>query len=157
MAMNESDQLFQRPSLIERAFNRLFGAMVGVGLCLSHNYLLEVDGRKSGRLYSAPIDLLETDGRHFLVCPRGRSQWVRNAQASGWVVLRKGFSRRQFAIRALPDAEKPEILKAYLDRFKTTVQRYFPLPAGSAAEAFVRFAKRYPVFEIVAIDDAGKQ
>src|SRR5262249_60318042 len=34
-------------------------------------------------LYSTPIDLLEIDGRRFLVAPRGRTQWVRNAEASG--------------------------------------------------------------------------
>jgi deazaflavin-dependent oxidoreductase (nitroreductase family) len=124
--------------------------MVAIGLCLPHNYLLEVRGRRSGRLYSAPIDLLVIDERRFLVCPRGRAQWVRNAEASGRVVLRKALSRKEFAIRAIPDADKPEILKQYLDRFKTTVQRYFPLPAGSPPQAFAEFTNRYPVFELIA-------
>src|SRR5208337_3056872 len=105
-------------------------------------------GRKSGRLYSAPIDLLELEGRRFLVCPRGRSQWVRNAEASGRVVLKKGRTSSAYTLRSLPDGEKPAILKGYLDSFKTTVQRYFPLPAGSPAEAFKPFADRYPVFEL---------
>jgi len=148
---SESAGVFRRPSLIERAFNRLFGALVGLGLGLPHNYLLQVRGRKSGRLYSAPIDLLEMNGRRFLVCPRGRSQWVRNAEASGKVRLKKGREQGEFAIRPLADGEKPEILKNYLDRFKTTVQRYFPLPAGSPAEAFTPLAGRYPVFELTAL------
>jgi hypothetical protein len=148
------EQVFARPSLLERGFNRLFGAMVGLGLALPHNYLLQVRGRKSGRLYSAPIDLLMIDQRRFLVCPRGRSQWVRNAETAGQVALKKAWSRRRFTIRALPDGEKPEILQRYLDRFKLTVQRYFPLPAGSPAPSFVEFADRYPVFELIAIEDA---
>ncbi len=41
-----------------------------------------------------------------------------------------------------------EILKAYLDRFKRTVQRYFPVPAGASVETFVPLAGRYPVFEL---------
>lgn len=142
---------FRRPSLVERLFNRAFGAVVGLGLGLSHNYLLEVRGRKSGRLYSAPVNLLELNGRRLLVCPRGRSQWVRNAEASGQVTLRKGRERRTFAVRALADAEKPEVLRNYLDRFKTTVQRYFPLPAGSPAAAFAPLTDRYPVFELTAL------
>src|SRR5258708_3609163 len=101
--------------------------MVGLGLALPHNYLLQVHGRKTGKLYSAPIDLLVADGKKFLVCPRGRSQWVRNAEAIGRVTLKKGFARHEYRLRALTDAEKPAILKGYLDRFKTTVQRYFPL------------------------------
>jgi len=151
--MTGAEQVFARPSLFERGFNRLFGAMVGLGLALPHNYLLQVRGRKSGRLYSAPIDLLMIDQRRFLVCPRGRSQWVRNAEAGGQVALKKAWSLRTFAIRALPDDEKPEILKQYLDRFKLTVQRYFPLPAGSPARSFAEFADRYPVFELIATED----
>jgi len=69
--------------------------------------------------------------------------------ASGEVVLKKGRRSEAFALRALSEEEKPEILKAYLDRFRLTVQRYFPVPAGSAAEAFRPLAPRYPVFELV--------
>jgi deazaflavin-dependent oxidoreductase (nitroreductase family) len=130
----------------------VFGVLVGLGLCLPHNYLLQVRGRRSGRLYSAPIDLLVIDHQRFLVCPRGRAQWVRNAEASGRITLKKAFWRHEFTLRPLPDTEKPEILKRYLDRFKNTVQRYFPLPAGSPAVAFAEFASRYPVFELIASD-----
>jgi deazaflavin-dependent oxidoreductase (nitroreductase family) len=152
--MSTEDHFFVRPSFIERGFNRLFGAMVGIGLGLPHNHLLQVRGRKSGKLYSAPIDLLSTDGKKFLVSPRGRSQWVRNAEASGRVTLKKGFSRHEYRLRALADSEKSPVLKGYLDRFKTTVQRYFPLPAGSPAEAFAEFASRYPVFELIPPADS---
>jgi deazaflavin-dependent oxidoreductase (nitroreductase family) len=140
---------FDRPTALERAFNKLFGLLVGLGLALPHNYLLEVRGRKSGRLYSTPVDVLERDGRRFLVAGRGQTQWVRNAAASGTVSLKKGRSSRDFRVYAVPDEEKPEILKAYLDRFKLTVQRYFPVPAGSPAESFRPFVTRYPVFELI--------
>ncbi len=133
---------------MEQAFNRLFGFMVGLGFGLKHNYLLQVRGRKSGRLYSTPVDLLETGGKRFLVAPRGRTQWVRNAEAAGEITLKKGRSRQSYQIRPVADADKLELLKAYLDNFKTTVQRYFPVPAGSAAQAFVTIAANYPVFEL---------
>src|SRR5450631_505323 len=105
---------FQQPSAIERAFNRIFGVLVGMGLGFSYNYLLQVRGRKSGKIYSTPIDLLEIDGKRFLVAPRGRAQWVRNAEAAGEVTLKKGSQRNKFGLRALSDEEKPAILKAYL-------------------------------------------
>jgi deazaflavin-dependent oxidoreductase (nitroreductase family) len=149
-----SDADFLRPSAIERGFNRMFGLMVRAGLALPHNYLLEVRGRKSGKLYAAPIDLVTLEGRRYLVCPRGRSQWVRNAEAAGRVALRKAFVRHEFAIRALSDSEKLPILKAYLDRYKTTVQRYFPLPAGAPVEAFAEFAARYPVFKLIPVTNS---
>lgn len=140
---------FEAPTPVERLFNRVFGLLVGLGLALPHNWLLEVRGRKSGRLYTTPVDVLTLDGRRWLVAGRGEAQWVRNARASGRVSLRKGSRRETYRLRLVPDAEKPPLLKAYVDRFTPTVQRYFPVPAGSPAEAFVPVAARYPVFELI--------
>ena len=139
---------FDRPTAFERLFNKLFGVVVGFGLGLPHNYLLQVRGRKSGRLYSTPVNVLSRDGRRFLVAGRGYTQWVRNALAIGSVSLKKGRRYEELRLRVLPDEEKSEILKAYLDRFKLTVQRHFPVPAGSPAETFRPLASRYPVFEL---------
>ncbi len=142
---------FNRPSVLERLFNRSFGFLVGLGLGFPHNYLLQVHGRKSGRLYSTPVDLLEVDGKKYLVAPRGRTQWVRNAEASGNVVLKKGRYRQEFCVRPIPDAERPPILKAYLDQFRREVQRYFPVQAGSEVQAFAPIARDYPVFELTPV------
>lgn len=140
---------FERPNPIERAFTRAFGFLVGLGLGLPHNYLLEVRGRKTGRTRATPVDVLDLGGRRFLVAGRGRTQWVLNAEAAGEVTLRKGRVRLKFRLRAVPDSEKPEVLKAYLDRFKLTVRRYFPVAPGTPAQAFVDLAERYPVFELL--------
>lgn len=149
MPSNAAD--FRAPSAGERLFNKLFGMFVGLGFGLRHNYLLQVRGRKSGKIYSTPIDLLQLEGRRYLVAPRGRTQWVRNAEASGEVGLKKGRTAHRFRLRPVPDAEKNVLLKAYLDRFATTVARYFPLPPGSPAEAFSEIAPRYPVFELIPL------
>jgi len=75
--MNSSLPVFREPSAVEKIFNRVFGFVVGMGLGFSYNYLLQVRGRKSGKLYATPINLLEIHGKRFLVAPRGRTQWVR--------------------------------------------------------------------------------
>jgi deazaflavin-dependent oxidoreductase (nitroreductase family) len=147
--MNSVLPSFRAPSAGERVFNRMFGFVVGLGLGFSYNYLLQVRGRKSGKIYSTPIDLMELGGKRFLVAARGRTQWVRNAEAAGELALKKGKLRQSFRLRALSDQEKPEILKAYLDRFKGEVQRFFPVPAGSPAEAFRELVQSYPAFELV--------
>ncbi len=148
--MSRTGLVFRKSNPLERILNKAFGALVGLGLGLRHNYLLQVRGRKTGRVYSTPIDLLELEGRRFLVAPRGRTQWIRNAEAAGEVTLKKGTRRERFRIRVVRDEEKPEILKAYLDRFKLTVQRYFPIPAGSELRAFTEVVERYPVSELLA-------
>jgi len=147
--MNSTLPSFRQPTAIERAFNKTFGFLVGLGLGFSYNYLLQVRGRKSGKIYSTPIDLLQIDGKRFLVAPRGRAQWVRNAEAAGEVTLKKGSQRNKFGLRTLSDQEKPAILKAYLDQFKREVQGYFPVPAGSPLEAFRDLAQNYPAFELI--------
>jgi deazaflavin-dependent oxidoreductase (nitroreductase family) len=148
--MNSSLPVFREPTPLEKIFNRVFGFLVGTGLGFSHNYLLQVRGRKSRKLYSTPIDLLDQNGQRFLVAPRGRTQWVRNAEAAGEVTLKKGSSAQRFRLRPVGDAEKPEILKAYLDTFKREVQRYFPVAAGSPVGGFVELTGSYPVFELLA-------
>ena len=148
--MNSSLPVFREPSAVEKIFNRVFGFAVGIGLGFSYNYLLQVRGRKSGKLYAPPINQLEIHGKRFLVAPRGRTQWVRNAEAAGEVTLKKGSSSQRFRLRPVAEAEKPEILKAYLDNFKSEVQRYFPVAAGSPVESFVEVAGSYPVFELLA-------
>ena len=147
---NSGLPVFREPSAVEKIFNRVFGFLVGAGLGYSYNSLLQVRGRKSGKLYSTPINLLQRDAKRYLVAPRGRTQWVRNAEAAGEVTLKKGSAREAFRLRPLSDAEKPEILKAYLDTFKRDVQRYFLVPAGSPAETFVASADSYPAFELIA-------
>jgi deazaflavin-dependent oxidoreductase (nitroreductase family) len=146
--MNSSLPVFREPTPVEKIFNRVFGFLVGIGLPFPNKYLLLVRGRKSGKLYSTPVNLLEMKGKRFLVAPRGRTQWVRNAEAAGEVTLKKGSAQLKFRLRQVAETEKPEVLKAYLDSFKSEVQRYFPVAAGSPAEAFVVLAASYPVFEL---------
>src|SRR5690348_11555214 len=141
-------QSFRKPSLAERIFNRGFAVAIGLGFGLKHNYVCEVRGRKTGRIFFAPIDLLEVEGCRYLVAPRGETSWVRNARAAGRIALRKGRQREEFAVREVGVDQRPALLKAYLDRFALTVQRYFPLPRESPVSDFVPIAERYPVFEL---------
>ncbi len=149
-AMEPKPLPFEAPTRMERLFNRAFGLLLRLGIGLGHNYLLEVRGRKSGQLYSTPVDVLFLRDRMYLVAGRGYTQWVRNALANGSVTLRKGRMREDFQAVAVADADKPELLAAYLSRFKLTVQRYFPVPAGSPATAFEPLAPRYPVLQLTS-------
>jgi len=141
---------FDQPTMLQTAFNRLFGFLVGLGIGPHYAYLLQVRGRKSGRLYSTPVSLVTLGDQRYLVAPRGRTQWSRNADAAGEIALKRGSHRESFRLKAVPDAAKPPILKIYLDSYKTAVQRFFPVPAGSNVEAFVPIAANYPVFELEA-------
>jgi hypothetical protein len=58
--------------------------------------------------------------------------------------------------RELPAELRPPFLKEYLDRFATEVQRFFPVPKGSAVEAFNDLAPRYPVFELQPLSETSR-
>ena len=73
---------------------------------------------------------------------------MRNVIASQKATLVKGTKRDNIRLRPIADQAKAEILKAYLNTYKLTVQRYFPIPAGSPLKEFEPLAGRYPVFEI---------
>jgi deazaflavin-dependent oxidoreductase (nitroreductase family) len=148
LAADAAPSEFRAPSAAERVLNTVVGWLVGLGFGLEHNHLLQVSGRRTGRIYRTPVNVLVLDGRRWLVAPRGRTQWVRNVEVSGTAVLKRGRRFERVRLRAVADADKPAILSAYLDRFRTTVQRYFPVAAGSPAQAFGSVASRYPVFEI---------
>jgi deazaflavin-dependent oxidoreductase (nitroreductase family) len=150
--MTATRQPFEAPTAIERLFNAVVARLVRLGIGLPNMRVLEVRGRKSGTLYALPVDLLAHDGRQYLVAPRGRAAWVRNAEAAGSVTLRRGRNARRYRLRALSDAEKPAVLKAYLDGFHREVQRFFPVPAGAPVDAFAGLAARYPAFELTPAD-----
>ena len=150
-----SAQSYLKPGAVERIFGRLLTFFVWIGLVRGHFYVLEVRGRKSGRTLTLPVDPIEFEGRRYLVCARGNSNWARNARIAGEVVLVRAMRRRRYAVRELPPGMRSPILKAYLDRFAGEVQRFFPVPKGSPVEAFNDLAPRYPVFELQPIDEAA--
>ncbi len=104
--MPDALPVFREPTTVEKIFNRTFGFLVGLGIGPSHIYALEVRGRKSGKIFSTPVDLLDLNGKRYLVAPRGRTQWVRNAEAAGEITLKKGSKRQKYGLRPLSDVEK---------------------------------------------------
>ncbi|HUO05818.1 MAG TPA: nitroreductase/quinone reductase family protein [Candidatus Binataceae bacterium] len=144
-----ADPKFKELTPIERIFNRLMGRAVRVGASPRYMRLLEVPGRKSGKVFATAVNLLDYDGRRWLVAARGDTAWSRNARAAATVTLRRGQLAEVVKLRELGADEKPPILKAYLDRFASQVQRFFDVPAGSRPEVFRASAARMPVFEIL--------
>ena len=143
---------YLKPGTLDRIFGRALVFLIRIGLVRGHFYVLEVRGRNSGRTISLPVDPLDLAGQRYLVCARGNSNWVRNARAAGEVVLVRALVRQRYSTRELSPDLRPPILKAYLDRFAGEVQRFFPVPKGSAVEAFNDLAARYPVFVLQPLD-----
>jgi deazaflavin-dependent oxidoreductase (nitroreductase family) len=142
---------FIRPSLPTRIINRLYGWVTRLGFGLPNSYVLQVSGRKTGKIRSVPVNVLSYNGKVFLVATRGSTQWSRNVLANRNITLRRGRLRTEFRVRVVLAAEKPKIIKAYVTRFRWMVRRFFPVPAGAPSASFAPIADRYPVFELIRL------
>ena len=140
---------FLKESATDRIFNRIFGLLVGFGIGAKYNYVLETRGRKTGRVFATPVNLLEMNGHRYLVAVRGETGWVRNARAAGSISLKKGGTRMQLSVREIAVEQRPPMLKEFLDRYAGQVQRFYAVPKGSPVEAFGEMASRAPVFELI--------
>jgi hypothetical protein len=97
------------------------------------------------------VNLLVRDGRRYLVAPRGNTQWVRNLRAAGGGELRLGRQREPFRAVELEDAEKPPLLRAYLQKWRFEVAAFFEGVGPDASDDDLRrVAAGYPVFRIEA-------
>ena len=142
---------FIHPSWPIRVVNRLYCWITRVGLGLPNSYVLQVPGRKTGKIRSVPVNVLSYNGKVFLVATRGYTQWSRNVLATRNITLKRGTLRTEFRVRVVLAAEKPKILKAYVTRFRWMVRRFFPVPAGAPSASFAPIADRYPVFELIRL------
>jgi deazaflavin-dependent oxidoreductase (nitroreductase family) len=112
---------------------------------------LAVRGRTSGEWRTVPVNVLELDGARYLVAPRGDTQWVRNLRASGEGRLLSRRHAEDFTAVEVPDAEKPDILRAYLERWKFEVGVFFDgVGPDSPEPELVAAAPKHPVFRLTA-------
>jgi deazaflavin-dependent oxidoreductase (nitroreductase family) len=138
-----------RPTGFEQFANRLVGVAVKLGAGPRSMRTLFVRGRKSGKVYSAPVNLLELDGTRYLLAPRGVTSWVRNLRATGTGELRRGRSVETFTAVELPDEAKPVIMHAYLERWHGQVKQFFPgMDATTPQDKLLARAGDYPVFQL---------
>jgi deazaflavin-dependent oxidoreductase (nitroreductase family) len=139
-------------SRVQAFLNRVVAGLTRAGLMPRAKRVLAVRGRKSGDWRTTPVNLMDYQGERYLVAPRGHTQWVRNLRSAGEGELRGARRTETFRAVELPDAEKPELLREYLRRWKSEVASFFPeLTAESPVEDFARVADGYPVFRLTTV------
>ena len=133
-----------------RAFNKSVEALTRRGISIWGSRVLYVRGRSSGEWRTTPVNPLTHDGGRYLVAPRGHTQWVRNLRVAGGGELRVGKRVERFTATEVADAQKPDVLRAYLKRWKFEVGVFFDGVGPDASdERLLAIAPGYPVFRIV--------
>ncbi len=119
------------------------------GISLLGSRELRIVGRRSGIVRSNVVNVLDLDGRRYLVAPRGTTEWVRNLRAAGEGELRIGRRVEAFAAAELADAAKLPVLRAYLRKWAWEVGQFFEgVDKDSSDEELAAIAPGFPVFEL---------
>ncbi|WP_392755735.1 nitroreductase family deazaflavin-dependent oxidoreductase [Streptomyces sp. LN590] len=130
-------------------FNRTVAWITRRGISVWGSRVLALRGRKSGEWRRTPVNLLTVDGRQYLVAPRGHVQWTHNMRAAGGGELHLGKKVDVFTATEVPDDEKPELLRAYLKRWKAEVGVFFGgVGPDSPVEELRRIAPDHPIFRV---------
>jgi deazaflavin-dependent oxidoreductase (nitroreductase family) len=133
----------------KNVFNRLVAVLTRLGVSVWGSRELRVRGRTSGEWRRTPVNLLQHDGRRYLVAPRGRTQWVRNLEVAGSGELRVGRRVETFRASPVADADKVDILRDYLHHWKWEVGVFFDGVGPDSSDAEIAaIAPRHPVFLI---------
>ena len=131
-------------------FNRAVAFMTRHGVSVLGSRVLAVRGRTSGEWRTTPVNLLEHEGKRYLLAPRGEAQWVRNLRVAGAGELRVGKRVERFQPRELGEDEKLPVLRAYLRKWKFEVGVFFDGVGPDSAEGELRaIASRHPAFEVL--------
>jgi deazaflavin-dependent oxidoreductase (nitroreductase family) len=140
---------YRRPDWFSRkALAPLFNLLMRAGISVWGSRVLEHQGRRSGKLHHIPVNLLTVDDQQYLVAARGEAEWVRNVRAAqGQLVLILGRKRHSYTAVEVPVADRTEILRSYLRRWKFEVGMFFEGVGPDSTDAeFAAIAARHPVF-----------
>lgn len=133
---------------MRRLVNALFRTLTRLGLGASYRHVLTVPGRKSGRLYSTPVDVIELDGQRWLVAGYGPASWVANARAAGEVTLSRGGHSDRLQVEEAAPGAAVRVLRRYIDEIRVT-RAYFDANPDSTDEEIAAELPRHAVFRLV--------
>jgi steroid delta-isomerase-like uncharacterized protein/deazaflavin-dependent oxidoreductase (nitroreductase family) len=139
-----------------RVVSTIITTLLRLGVPVGPSVLLSVRGRTSGKLYTIPIALVETDGTRFLVAAFGEVNWVRNLRAAGSAHLTQRRRTEAIGVVELGAREAAPILKQYFKESQRVsfIKPYFRVTPQSSLADFEQEAVYHPVFRIVSTKGA---
>lgn len=144
--------LGNRANPTARRLARLWARVIRLGLLPRRWVVLEVVGRRSGRIVRFPLGMADWQGQWYLVPMLGEQcNWVRNVRAAGGrATLRR---RRAIPCRLVevPAGQRAPIIKRYLAKAPGG-RPHIPVDQHAPIAEFEAIAPRYPVFRVGPLD-----
>jgi deazaflavin-dependent oxidoreductase (nitroreductase family) len=137
--------------------------LLRAGVPMGPMILLTVRGRTTGQPRTTPVDLLERDGRRWLVATHdgANSNWVRNLRAAGEGILTHGRHRQEVtAVELSPEVSGPVLKEVLGPRLASPVRgvvlrRTLDVAPDASLDDFIDEARRHPVFELRSRPEAS--
>ena len=135
-----------------RVASTIIATLVRLGLPVGPSALLSVRGRKSGKIYTIPIALVENSGTRWLVAAFGEVNWVRNLRAAGSAQLTRRGRTETIGAVELGTREAAPVLKQFIIESQRVsfIKPYFHVTPHSSLADFEQEALYHPVFRIVS-------
>jgi deazaflavin-dependent oxidoreductase (nitroreductase family) len=104
---------------------------------------LSVAGRRTGRVRTVPVAVLEHEGERYLVSYRGESDWALNLRASHRARLRHRGAVEEVTVEEVPADGRGALLEVYS-------ARYGKLPTVAGVLRALPDPEDHPIFRITA-------
>jgi deazaflavin-dependent oxidoreductase (nitroreductase family) len=149
-----------------RLFNPLARWMISAGIPPgAPNVLLTVRGRRSGKLRTVPVSMLQLDGAWFVQACYGETGWVANLRTVGEAtVTHPGGRRARVQAIELSPEQAGAVLQSALEPFRRSrvlrallgphargpvgAMRWCRIRMDDTLEEYVAEARRHPLFEL---------
>ena len=137
-----------RRHLGTRLINWWFRTLTNLGLGASYRHILTVPGRKTGRLHSTPVDVIETRGQRWLVAGYGPANWVLNTRAAGEVTLNRGGHAQSYKVEEAAAEDAIPVLRKYIAEIRVT-RPYFDAAPNASDEAVAAELAKHAGFRLI--------
>lgn len=176
--MTDDRQSRSRPDVRERVaagflrlVNPLARRLIPAGIPTgAPNVLLTVRGRRSGKLRTVPVSMLELDGRRFVQASYGAAGWAVNLRVAGEATMTDHSGTVPVQAVEIPPEEAAAILRHALEpcrqsrvlgallgsrwRPPVALLRRYRIRVDDAPEDYLAEARRHPLFELRPIQIA---
>jgi deazaflavin-dependent oxidoreductase (nitroreductase family) len=142
-----------------RYSNPLTRGLLRLGVPMGPNLLLTVRGRTTGLPRTAPVAVVETDGRRLIIAAYGEVHWVRNLRAAGEADTEVRGRTEHVAAVELSRADAVrfygETMPAFIGRLPLIGRFFgrllFGLIGPEVLNDPARAAQLHPVFELLTL------
>jgi hypothetical protein len=133
-----------------RPASRVIIGLQKLGLAFFSFHVISIPGRRSGQMRTTVVSPFAVNGQRYLLS-FGQLDWVRNARAAGWAILRRGRRETTVGLVEIKPPESASIVREFPRQIPAGVQfftRIGLVEAPGRPDQFEAAAEKVTLFRI---------